>query len=76
MILFVKGEQGVPGRRMGNFLPFSVFFGQVSFPQVALWKVVKSVENYVGYAENPYFVDFIRLFSCIYTFCMWKTFLS
>ena len=59
---------------MGGFLPFSVFFGQASFPQVALWKAVKSVENFVDYAENPYFVDFIRLFSCIYSFYMWKTF--
>ena len=65
------------GEAHGKFFAFfGVFFGQASFPQVALWKAVKSVENFVDYAENPYFADFIRLFSCIYTFCMWKTFLS
>ena len=39
-----------------------------------LWKEAKSVENLVDYAENPYFVDFIRLFSYIYANSLWKTF--
>ena len=51
---------------MGSFLPFSAFFGQASFPQVALWKAVKSVENFVDYAENLHFRVFIRVFSTDY----------